>query len=160
MALTTIDIRNLIEPFQINGIFKGVYPCDLLPKRFSLPAAFIINLSSHKTRGSHWVALYIDRKRVAHYFDSFGFSPQQNNIVTFINKHSKKMHFNKRQIQHVVSNKCGKFSILFILSKLFNKCFEEIINKFSPNLGVNDIVIENMFKYFNQLRKNRILKYT
>lgn len=89
MALTTIDIRNMIEPFQINGIFKGVYPCDLLPKRFSLPAAFIINLSSHKTRGSHWVALYIDRKRVAHYFDSFGFSPQQNNIATFIKKHSK-----------------------------------------------------------------------
>lgn len=156
MALTTLDIRNMIEPFQRLGIFKGVFPCDGLPEKFSLPAGFIINLSKHDSRGSHWVALYIDRYRIAHYFDSFGFPPQQGEIIRFINRHSKKLNFNKKQIQHIISDKCGKFAVLFILAKMYNKCVEEIMEKFSSNLRVNDVVIENIFNYFNQIRKSRI----
>lgn len=154
MALNTIDLRNLIEPFQRNGIFKGVFPCDMLPKIDSFPAGFIINLSDHTSIGSHWVGLFIDRHGVAEYFDSFGFPPRQRDIVRFIKKNSKNMLFNERQIQHIVSNKCGKFVVLFILCKLYNKSVPEIIAKFSTNLKVNDILIENCFNYFKQLRKN------
>lgn len=47
MALTSIDISHLINPFQRCDIFKGVYACDMLPKKISLPAAFVVNLSNH-----------------------------------------------------------------------------------------------------------------
>ena len=154
MAFTSVDIRNIILPFQIHGIFKGVFPCDLLPKKFTLPAAFIINLSEHDSLGSHWVGLYIDRNHEAEYFDSFGFPPIQNHIQHFIRKYSRNLTFNSKQLQHIVSNKCGKYVILFILCKMYGKSPIEVFEKFSSNLIVNEIVIESQFKYFTQLRKN------
>lgn len=156
MALTNIDIRNMIEPFQIFGIFKGVFPCDTLPTQFTLPAAFVINLSGHDSRGSHWVGLFIDCNNEAEYFDSFGFPPLQNHIQYFIHSYSKTLTFNSKQFQHIVSNKCGKYVILFILCKMYGKNVDEVFEKFSSNLAVNEIVIENLFKYFSQLRKNII----
>lgn len=158
MALTNIDIYHLIDPFQKSGIFKGVFPCDRLPKRFSLPAAFVVNLSGHNSRGSHWIGLFINKNRDAEYFDSFGFPPSQKNILSFLKAHCKKITFNKKQIQHIVSSKCGKFVILFILCKMYDKNVEEILKKFSTNLSVNEVVIEHIFNYFTQLRKNIIFK--
>lgn len=90
MALTTSDILQIIDPFQKCNIFKGVFPCDELPKNFTLPAAFVINLSKHNSRGSHWVGLFIDKQRNAEYFDSFGFQPNQSEIIQFIKLKSKK----------------------------------------------------------------------
>lgn len=157
MALTNFDILNLLEPFQQYGIFKGVFACDSLPKIFSLPAAFIVNLSKHDSRGTHWVALHIDRTGVAEYFDSFGLPPSQNDILKFIQSNCKRISFNGKQIQHITSNKCGKYVILFILCKMLGKSVREVFGKFSSNLSVNDIVIENLIKYFLQLRINLIL---
>lgn len=152
MALTNLDILHIIDPFQKSGIFKGVFPCDELPKKFTLPAAFVINLSKHNSRGSHWIGLFINKDRKAEYFDSFGFQPNQSEIIRFIKLNSKEYSFNNKQIQHISSNKCGKFVILFILAKMYNKNFGEILEKFSSNLGVNEVVIENLFHYFTQLR--------
>lgn len=154
MALTNIDIKNILQPFQIHGIFKGVFPCDSLPSTFSLPAAFIINLSEHNSRGSHWVGLFIKRNKEAEYFDSFGFPPLQSHIQHFIQLNTKNLTFNSKQLQHIISNKCGKYVILFILCKMYGKNSDEVFEKFSTNLIVNEIVIENQFKYFTQLRKS------
>lgn len=154
MALTNIDISNLIDPFQRQNIFKGVFPCDALPKRFSLPAAFVVNLSTHDSKGSHWIAIYIERSRAAEYFDSFGLPPTQKHIQYFLQVNSKCVKYNKKQIQHIVSNKCGKYVIVFVLCKMYGKDVNEIFEKFSLNLIVNDIIIENLLNYFIQLRKN------
>lgn len=158
MALTNLDITNIIDPFQKNGIFKGVFASDNLPKTFSLPAAFVVNLSHHNTIGSHWIGLYIDSNRVAEYFDSFGFPPLQKDIKKFVKLHSKSFYYSKKQIQHIASNKCGKFVILFILAKMYKKDFGEILERFSSNLGVNEIVIEDLMKYFKQCRRGIIYK--
>lgn len=156
MALTNLDITYLIEPFQRFGIFKGVFPCDSLPNKFSLPAAFVVNLSNHNSRGSHWIAIYIDQLKRADYFDSFGLPPTQKDILNFLQKHSKSMTYNKKQIQHIISNKCGKYVTLFVLCKLYGKNVNEVFERFSLNLAVNEIIIDNLLKYFTQLRKNII----
>lgn len=156
MALTNIDISYLIEPFQRQNIFKGVFPCDALPKSFSLPAAFVVNLSTHNSKGSHWVAIYIDCSRTAEYFDSFGLPPMQKHIQHFLRVNSKYITYNKKQIQHIVSNKCGKYVIVFVLCKMYGKDVNEIFEKFSSNLIVNEVIIENLLKYFTQLRNNII----
>lgn len=57
--MDTISIRKYIRPYQRRNIFKGVYLRDVLPTSFSLPAAFVINLSQHNEPGTHWVAIYI-----------------------------------------------------------------------------------------------------
>lgn len=101
MALTNIDVLHLINPFQRCDIFKGVYACDMLPKKNSLPAAFIVNLSPHNSRGSHWIGIFIDDKREAYYFDSFGFASTETNILKFIKSHSKRLNFNAKQYQHI-----------------------------------------------------------
>lgn len=40
-----------------------IVPCDMLPNKFKPPAGFIINLSTSKQKGTHWVALAIDANR-------------------------------------------------------------------------------------------------
>lgn len=158
MSLNTLDLYKIISPFQKSDIFKGVFACDNLPKTFSVPAAFVVNLSKEYEQGSHWIGIFISKNRVAEYFDSFGFSPRGSHILSFIKTHSRKLIFNKKQIQHIVSIKCGKFVALFILCKLLDKDFESIINRFSYNLSVNEIVLENIFKYFNECRRTLIYK--
>lgn len=145
--MDTTDLYKYLLPFQKNGVFKGVYASDALPIRCVLPAAFAINLSPRADRGTHWVGLYIDEKGAAEYFDSYGFAPDNPNILRFLRMHSIHLSYNKRQIQHLSSVKCGKFVCIFIISKMYRKSFEELLDKLSNNLSVNDLVIENIFKY-------------
>lgn len=148
--MDTFTINEVIKPHQKNNIFKGVFPCDLLPKKFSLPAIFIINLSPHNEPGSHWVAVYISPKRSAFYFDSFGFPVKNCYIRRFLEIHSIKINYNRIQLQHVASNKCGKFCCAFAISILKHKSILMFISKFCKNLFVNDIIIENLYNHLKQ----------
>lgn len=145
--MDTISINNVVKPYQKYNIFKGVFPCDSLPKHFSLPAIFVINLSPRTEIGSHWVATYITSDRCAFYFDSFGLPISNAYILHFINKHAKRITYNKNQLQHITSTKCGKFCCVFAITILKKCSISSFINKFSKNLFVNDIVIENMYNY-------------
>lgn len=146
--MDTFSIRSVIAPHQRYNIFKGVFPCDSLPTKFSLPAIFIINLSPHTEPGSHWVALYITSKRYAFYFDSFGFPVNNHYILQFLKKHAVKITHNVKQLQHITSNKCGQFCCAFAISILKNCSVTSFISKFCSNLFVNDITIQNMYNYF------------
>lgn len=150
--MDTFSIHNVIAPYQIFNIFKGVFPCDSLPIKFSLPAIFVINLSPHNEPGSHWVAIYIATNRYAYYFDSFGFPVNNINILRFLKKHSVRIKYNKMQLQHITSNKCGRFCCVFAIAILKKCTIPSFLSKFCKNLYVNDIVIENMYKY---LKKNK-----
>lgn len=145
--MDSISIHCAIKPFQRQNIFKGVFPCDSLPNKFSLPAIFVINLSPHTESGSHWVAAYISVNKSAFYFDSFGLPIRNSYILRFLKKHAIRVTYNKSQLQHVTSNKCGKFCCAFAIS-ILEKCpISAFISKFCKNLFVNDIVIENMYNY-------------
>lgn len=148
--MDSLSIARFTESYQRRNIFKGVFPCDLLPHKFSLPAAFIINLSPHNDPGSHWVAVYIDEKGLAFYFDSFGFGIKNYFISTFLRLHSKKVTFNKKQLQHISSNKCGKFCCVFVACILKNCSISDFLKNFSLNLFVNDLIIDNMYKYLEK----------
>lgn len=149
--MDTISIINFLNHHQNKNIFKGVFACDSLPIQFSLPAAFVINLSPHDEPGSHWVAIYISEIGTAYYFDSFGFKVQNYFIKRFLRMHSTKLICNQRQLQHISSTKCGKFCCVFVAVVLKNIPITRFLNKFGVNLMINDIIIENMY---NHLRKN------
>lgn len=145
--MDTISIREYIRPYQRQNIFKGVFPCDSLPTNFSLPAVFVINLSPHDEPGTHWIALYISRSGDAFYFDSFGMKPSNFHIIAFLKMHTKTVDFNRKQLQHLSSNKCGRFCCVFIVSVLKNCSINSLISRFGLNLFVNDFIVENMYKY-------------
>lgn len=142
-----ITIREYIRPHQRQNIFKGVFPCDSLPNSFRLPAAFVINLSQHDEPGTHWVAIYISESGYAFYFDSFGMKPTNFHIIAFLKFHSKKVNYNKKQLQHISSNKCGRFCCVFIVTALKQCSIDSLISRFGINLYVNDFIIENMYNF-------------
>lgn len=145
--MDTISIREYIRPYQRGSIFKGVFPCDSMPTNFRLPAAFVINLSQHDEPGTHWVSLYISETGSAFYFDSFGLKPSNFHINAFIKTHSKSVKYNIKQIQHISSNKCGRFCCVFVVAVLKNCPIISFFNRFGMNLYVNDIIIENMYNF-------------
>lgn len=152
--MNTSTINRFVRPFQREGIFKGVFACDQLPAVFSLPALFIINLSPSSESGSHWVSLHIDEQGTAFYFDSFGMVPRNVDILRFLKLHSKRSIHNKKQLQHLSSIKCGRFACVFVISILRGSGIKSVLDKFSNNLKINDIVIEGLYNYFNVIRKS------
>lgn len=148
--MDTISIREFIKPYQSRNIFKGVFPCDSIPNRFSLPAAFVINLSAHDEPGTHWVAIYISKNGNAFYFDSFGMKPSNFHINAFLKMNGKKVMFNKRQLQHISSNKCGQFCCVFVVTVLKECTIDNFISRFGLNLYVNDFTLENMYNYLKK----------
>lgn len=145
--MDTISIREFVRPYQRQNIFKGVFPCDNMPNSFRLPAAFVINLSPHDEPGTHWVALYISETGAAFSFDSFGLKPSNVHINLFIRAHAKSVIYNKNQLQHISSNKCGRFCCVLIVLLLKKCSFDSFVRRFSLNLYVNDITIENMYNF-------------
>lgn len=145
--MDTLSIICKVAPYQKRNIFKGVFPCDSLPHRFNLPAIFVINLSPHYEAGTHWVAVYISSNRYAFYFDSFGLPIKNRFIQTFLEKNSVHIKHNKMQLQHIISNKCGKYCCVFVITILKNCSISSFVNKFSNNLFINEIVIENLYNY-------------
>lgn len=156
--MNSVTIREFVKPFQQKRIFKGVFACDKLPAAFSLPALFIINLSASSQSGSHWVSLHIDEEGFAFYFDSFGMPPRNSDILGFMKLHSKKSIYNKKQLQHLSSIKCGRFVCVFAISVLKDNGFKQVLDKFSDNLKINDIIIEGLYNYFDVKRKSIIFK--
>lgn len=130
----------------MRGIFKGVFACDTLPSKISCPAVFIVNLSRKNEAGSHWVSIYMNQNSECYYFDSFGFPPKNKFIIMFLKKHAKRIYYNKRQIQHITSIKCGKYCCLFCICVLKHSAIGHFIQKFSQNLYVNEIVVDQMFR--------------
>lgn len=147
--MDTLSIIRTIKPYQRHNIFKGVFPCDSLPNRFSLPAIFVINLSPHYEAGTHWVGVYIASDRQAFYFDSFGLPIKNEYIKRFLKNHSVRVTHNKVQLQHIMSNKCGKYCCVFAITVLKNCSISAFVNKFGYNLFINEFVIENMYNYLS-----------
>ena len=53
----------------------GVYPSDMIPETWQIPAALVFNTDNSKKPGTHWVAAYVDRDSSGYYFDSYGIRP-------------------------------------------------------------------------------------
>lgn len=151
--MNTLMIKQFVRPFQRGSVFKGVFACNQLPFSFSLPALFIVNLSPSSQPGSHWVSIYIDEQGDALYFDSFGLPPRNVDILRFLKLHSKKSMYNKKQVQHLSSIKCGRFACVFAVSILRNIDLKPFFARFSNNLKINDIVVEGIYNYFDVIRK-------
>ena len=113
-SLTNIEIQ---EYYQNDPRLNEVFSRDNLPNN-KKNGAYVINLDEYHDIGTHWAALYVNKKTIT-YFDSFGVEHIPREIMKFIA--CKKIITNIYRIQAYDSIMCGYFvldsSILCLMVK-------------------------------------------
>ena len=89
--------------------FKGVFFTNSLPK--TKDGRDVINLDKYKSKGTHWIALYVNGYNVI-YFDSFGVEHIPKEIKKFIG--NKDVTTKIFRIQAHDSIMCGHLCIGFV----------------------------------------------
>ena len=125
--LSNIFINNL---FKDDESYLNTFSKDEIPL-IENSKSLIFNLQNSNEKGSHWIALSRNNKNIF-IFDSFGIGHVPKNIYTIYKNFN--IITNIYRIQHINSNLCGLFSILFCLYKVNNKNkFIEFLNLFNVN---------------------------
>jgi hypothetical protein len=143
-VLSTTDINAVLENV---GIFKGVYPSDLVPIYIQKDTqAYIINTAGSNHPGEHWIALVFDENNCL-YFDSFGYQLVNLDILNKLKKTGVfQYQFNSKQIQPFQSDNCGYYCIAFILSCQNGMTFSKFLNNFSTNPEKNNAICYEFIK--------------
>ena len=139
--MNTYEINNNLKELKC---FKGTYPINKIKflKTNKRPLAFVVNLDPDTMPGSHWVAIFIDKKNNAFYFDSFGVSNCPNSIKRFLKKYKvKRIYRNKYMLQSITSQTCGAYTILIIKMLCNGFSFNEFLKMFSAETNKNDELI-------------------
>ena len=124
----------------IGNNFLGVYPCDVEPKKFidKKYASVIFNLSKHNEKGSHFIAVFKNKKNV-YYFDPLGNSCTNKYINNFLLKCTNNIIHNSKVVQSTSSMFCGIFCLAFLnICQVKQESFPKFLNKFKPDLYKND----------------------
>ena len=123
--LSNIFINNLLKDEEH---FSGVFSKDKIIL-FDDNKSLIYNLQTSSKRGSHWCSI-TRRDNTIYVFDSFGIGE----IVSEIYKIYKNYNIitNIYRLQHLDSNLCGLFCVLFCLYKVDSK------NKFISFLNLSN----------------------
>ena len=111
------------------------------------PLHTFLNLDPSYKPGSHWVAVYIDRKGRPEYFDSFGHPPPRE-IKDFLHTCAESWKHNHVPIQELYSTTCGQFVVFYIYQRCSGLTLESIIRKyFNPHAKLrNDVLVRDSVK--------------
>lgn len=130
--------------------FTGVFASDKLPKITHYPISCVINTDPSSLPGQHWIAFYIDNKKMCSFFDSYGKKPSFYGIDQYLKYFSNNIEFNNSQLQGLDSSSCGYYCIYFVILKSRGLTLENITSVFSnKNFRFNDILIEKLIKELN-----------
>ena len=124
--LTNFEIQTY---YQNEPRFNGAYFRDNLPDKIK-DGTYVINLDEHSDIGTHWIALYINKKTVT-YFDSFVFEHIPKEIKKFII--NKIIIANIFRLQAYDSIMWGYFCLVFIDFMFNGSSLTDFSNLFSPN---------------------------
>lgn len=136
------DLKALAEKAEIPNF--GVYLQTELPSGGLKDGQnVIINMDDDSTielkarNGTHWIAVCrIGDQR--YYFDSFGVTPDDS-IAKWCGKPLK---WNDKQIQHISSDNCGAWSLMFLDRMADEETFEDIIDDFSgEDQELNEMIL-------------------
>ena len=137
--LTNFEIEKYYEN---EPQFQGVFSRNSLPTK-SKDGGYIVNLDDLGKPGTHWVAIFIQKKNAV-YFDSFGVERLPEEIKRFL--HGKNLNLNLFRIQEFDSITCGYFCLGFLDYMFAGKSLLEYTSLFSPNdFKKNDKIIKDLF---------------
>ena len=149
--MDTITIRKLLKKFSC---FKGVFPCDEMPYKQSLPLNIIVNTDPSYLKGEHWVCVSIKKDGTGEYFDSFGLPPLKEEIFDFLELNAfKGWTYNQVPLQNITSKTCGNYCVLYIIYKCQGIKRDVFISQFSKNTLENDRKIQRIFKNFSLAKR-------
>ena len=105
--------------------------------------AYVVNLDEYFDIGTHWIALYVNKKTVT-YFNSFGIDHIPKEFKKFLS--NRNIITNIYRIQNYDLIMCGYFCTGFIDYMFKGKCLTDYTNLFSlNNFKKNDDIILNYF---------------
>jgi len=144
--LSNVEILNLMKkahPYS-KKLFLNVFPRDELPTSIqSYPCSLIINTDTVNLRGKHWVAVYINRNRVAEYFDSLN-QPPLHDISIWMNRFSwTRKKVTSFPLQSNRSLMCGGYVLYFVNERPLKSDYKSVIRLFSRNCAKNDVILNN-----------------
>ena len=133
--------------------FKGVYALDEIEhiKQRCFPSAYVFNLDPSYKPAVHWVAVYIDRRGLVEYFDSFG-RPPLREIKDFFYTYAESWNYNHVPVQELYSMTCGQFVVFYVYQRCSGLTLESIIEKyFKPHAKItNDVLVRDFVKMHYQ----------
>ena len=140
----SLDIEQVISTIDKRKQFLGCFPLDQLPNfPTQFPKSCIINTQTSTKVGEHWIALILTNKH-CFYFDSFGLPIINQRIIEYLNPHYTIVRYSDVCIQHIESDKCGEFCIVFVTQVNSKITYEKFISQFNlEDVRENDNIIEN-----------------
>ena len=149
-----------ISSCQINCIladtpnFLGCFAQDELVSLSirSLPVYLIVNFDNSYSRGTHWIALRIDKRRLE-IFDPLGFNSLRwpntpHLLLDFLHKFSiHRSIYTSKEIQPYSSTRCGFYCIFFVIYRTVHT-FSDCTRYFSNILIKNDKLLFDFFNKF------------
>jgi len=123
-------------------IFLNVFSRDNLPDSIPFyPCSLIINTDTNNLPGKHWIAVYINRYKVAEYFDSLN-QPRLHDIALWMNRFSWTVRkVTSFPLQSNTSLMCGGYVLYFVNERpLKNNC-KSALELFSKNCDKNDVIL-------------------
>lgn len=114
------------------------------------PAGVIANTDNHNRSGSHWVAIFINKKGRGIFFDSYGFPPKISHFKDRLRKNATAYVWNTKQLQSFNSKVCGQFCIMFLYYMNKGYSLGNFCRLFSSNYLKNDSIVS---KFYNNVKK-------
>ena len=134
--LTNFEIQKY---YRHEPEFSGVYSGNNLPKIKDW--TYVINIDEYKWKGTHWIALYVNRNNIT-YVGRFGVEKE---IKKFID--NKNIITNIFRLQGYISIMCRYFCIGFIAFMLKGQSLLDYTNIFYPKkYEKNDKIILKLFQ--------------
>jgi len=112
-----MDTAQILCTLIDDSSFFDVFPPDLLPQSITQTTTNVIVNDEPKTQGVtqclavHFRPIYSS----ADYFDSYGILPLVHSIHSFIKRKCITWEYNRRRLQGLTTNVCGKYCCLFAL---------------------------------------------
>lgn len=151
------DLQIMANRLKIK--LEGILMSDEIYKfmKSGIPDGFyILNLEDSNQQGSHWTSC-VKQNNIIYYNDSYGVYPDRP-LYDVMKEHDYKLVMNKRNHQHLGTQSCGYFAILYLYymnkkKKTMIDKFREFNKLFTEDTKLNEILLEKMIK---KLLKNKI----
>lgn len=160
-GLSSKDIeRCLRSRCETRAHFIGVFSLDKLPK-FKIdkrPGLIVCNTAYHRSRGEHWVAIYLDNGGGVTFFDSYALPPGSSYLLDFIhlNSFNGGWHMNTVPLQSLYSAVCGHYATLFLFFSMLGLSLSRIVELFRGRGTSPDSQARVMFrKIFGHKRRSQ-----
>jgi len=144
-----IDIFSRLP--NIKSEYKGTFSADKLPKKLKQHNFAIINTDLSSGPGIHWYVMFKYSSSSLEVFDSLGIDSIKRNFLDENVQLSsiKEIEFNTNQFQKDNTDSCGKFTVYFIVNRLYNldQTFKQTLAElFVENLEANEERVEAFYQ--------------